>query len=240
LGFRRYGGERRRPRNPPWGTYWRYMSAQDIQPIVEALLSRLETKNQVRDETLRRSRQLIRTCGLITRAVHRREIAQVETLLEQAREQAAALVAPLDAHPDLYYTGYTLDALKEWVEAETLFAIIAERPLPSPESLNIPDRAYLGGLAEAATELRRHILNLMRRGHLEEAEALLAWMDDIYDNLSLVDYPDAITGGLRRSVDVLRGVLERTRGDLTLTLQHQQLTEALQTAEARLARGDDT
>ncbi len=204
-----------------------------VQDIVERILDRLDVKNQVRDETLQRSRELIRTCALVTRAIHRHEFDRAADLLAQAREQAHAMRAPLNEHPDLYYTGYTTDALKEWVEAEVLFAIVQDRPLPTPESLDVPDGTYLGGLAEAATELRRHILDLMREQRLEEAEALLRWMDDIYDALILVDYPDAITGGLRRAVDVLRGVLERTRGDLTLTQQHQRLTEALQRAEAR-------
>lgn len=203
----------------------------DIQCIVEAVLSRMEVKNQVRDETLRRSRELIRTCALAIRAIHRHAFADARDLIHQAREQATTMITPLQEHPDLYYTGYTSDALKEWVEAEVLYAIIAGHPLPTPESLHVPDSAYLGGMAEAATELRRHILNLLREGHLEEAETLLEWMDDIYDGLVLVDYPDAITGGLRRSVDVLRSVLERTRGDMTLMLQQHRLTQALQAAE---------
>ncbi len=198
-----------------------------LQETIERILARLETKNRVRDDTLQRSRRLIRTCGLITRAVHRHQFADAERLLEDARQQAQALVQPLSEHPDLYFTGYTGDALKEWVEAETLLAFVTGRPLPTPESMDVPDHVYLGGLAEAATELRRHILDLMRHGELQRAEQLLTYMDDIYDVLILVDYPDAITGGLRRQVDILRGVLERTRGDLTLTLQHDRLTRAL-------------
>ncbi len=198
-----------------------------LQETIERILSRLETKNRVRDETLQRSRTLIRTCGLITRAVHRHQFDEAQRLLDEARKQAQALVQPLAEHADLYFTGYTSDALKEWVEAETLLAFVMGRPLPTPESMNVPDHVYLGGLAEAATELRRHILDLMRKQELQRAELLLSYMEDIYDTLILVDYPDAITGGLRRQVDILRGVLERTRGDLTLTLQHDRLTRAL-------------
>ncbi|NPA91334.1 MAG: haloacid dehalogenase [Chloroflexi bacterium] len=204
-----------------------------VQTIIEEILQRLEEKNQIRDDTLQRSRELIRTCGLVTRAVHRHEMETAAQLLEQARQQARAMVLPLKDHPDLYYTGYTGDALKEWVEAEVLFAIVNGQELPRPETLDVPDRSYLGGLAEAATELRRHILDLLRRQELTRAEELLRWMDDIYDALILVDYPDAITGGLRRAVDVLRGVLERTRGDVTLTWQHERLTQALYRAMER-------
>ena len=203
-----------------------------VQSIVEDILERLEAKNQVRDDTLKRSRELIRTCGLVTRAIHRHEFDTARELLTQAREQAQAMVAPLRDHPDLYYTGYTGDALKEWVEAEMLYAIVVGEELPTPDTMDVPDHVFLGGLAEAATELRRHILDLMRRQRLNEADILLARMDEIYDALILVDYPDAITGGLRRAVDVLRSVLERTRGDVTLTWQQQRLTEALRQAEA--------
>ncbi len=203
----------------------------DMQSIMALILDRLETKNQVRDETLKRSRQLIRTCGLVTRAVHRHEFEEARRLLQEARQRAEEMVVPLAEHPDLYHAGYTGDALKEWVEAECLYAIVQGDALPTPTSLNVPDRVYLGGLAEAATELRRHILDLMRNDHLPKAEALLGWMDEIYDALILVDYPDALTGGLRRAVDILRGVLERTRGDMTLTLQHRRLIQALEEEE---------
>ena len=198
-----------------------------LSNTVQRIIERLEIKNQVRDETLQRSRRLIRTCNLVTRAIHRHALDEARELLTQARDQARDLVTPLSEHPDLYYTGYTNDALKEWVEAEVLFAIVAGEEVPTPEHLNVPDAAYLGGLAEAATELRRHILDLMRHQRLAEAETLLNWMDDIYDNLILISYPDAITGNLRRQVDVLRGVLERTRGDLTLTWEHERLRAAL-------------
>ncbi len=208
-----------------------------IQEIIAGILSRMDVKNQVRDETLRRSRELIRSCGLTTRAIHRHEMDTATELLRTVREQARAMTEPLRDHPDLYYMGYTTDALKEWVEAEILYAIITGASLPTPEDMDVPDRVYLGGLAEAATELRRHILDLLRRQELERAEYLLNWMDDIYDALILVDYPDAITGGLRRSVDILRGVLERTRGDVTLTWQHDRLARALREAERRWESG---
>ena len=200
----------------------------DLGTTIQQIIGRLDVKNQVRDETLQRSRQLIRTCSLVTRAIHRHAFEEARELLAQARAQAQEMVAPLAEHPDLYYTGYTADALKEWVEAEVLYAIVAGEALPTPEDLQVPDAAYLGGLAEAATELRRHILDLMRHQRLQEAEHLLNWMDEIYDNLILVSYPDAITGNLRRQVDILRSVLERTRGDLTLTWEHERLRTALQ------------
>ncbi len=60
-------------------------------------------------------------------------------------------------------------------------------------------------------------------------------MDEVYSLLTTVDFPDSITDGLRRNTDVLRNVLERTRGDLTMGIRQDQMRQALQIFEARLA-----
>jgi translin len=130
-------------------------------------------------------------------------------------------------YPDLYYSGYTQDALKEVVEAHVTYALVRGEALPTPVSLDVEHATYLNGLAEAATELRRQILDILRQGHSDEAERLLEAMDALYDMLITFDFPDAITGGLRRRVDTVRGVLERTRGDVTNSLRQQQLRAAL-------------
>ena len=144
--------------------------------------------------------------------------------------------------PDLYHTGYTQDALKEVAEAFITLAIVKGVALPSSTELGIESSTYLKGLGEAATELRRFILDIMRRadGHSDEAERLLRAMDDIYDQLVTFDFPDALTHGLRRQTDVVRGVLERTRGDLTQSLRQQKLQDALKNMERHLNEGDDS
>ena len=213
------------------------MDVDDLDSIAEGIRAALVEKNGVRDATLARSRELIRLCALSIRATHREEFDEAERLLGEARRAAAAMAAALADHPDLYHTGYTQDALKEVVEATAVYAIVRGRPLPGPGELGVAAAAYLNGLAEAATELRRRALDVIRQDRTDEAERLLAVMDDIYGELVTMDFPDAITGGLRRATDILRGVLERTRGDLTATIQQEKLKKALREFEGRAAEG---
>jgi translin len=207
----------------------------ELAQIVEEIRDSLTTKNQIRDITLSRSRELIRFCALSIRAIHRHEWPEAEQLLRTAREAAAQMTADLTAHADLHETGYTQDALKELVEAHVLYAFVGGGALPSPAELNVPVAAYLNGLAEAASELRRYILDLIRLDRVAEAEPYLESMDDVYSHLVTMDFPDALTGGLRRTTDMLRGVLERTRGDLTLSVRQEEMQAALSAFELRVA-----
>ncbi len=207
----------------------------DLGTVSSDIRASFVAKNSARDSAIAASRELIRHCSEAIRAVHRREWDNAAAKLEIARAAADDLRAGVADYPDLNYAGYTRDALKEVVEAFATYAMIRDEALPTPESLNVEGDIYLNGLAEAATELRRFILDILRResGESAEAERLLDWMDAIYDELVTFDFPDAITGDLRRRTDVVRGVLERTRGDLTTTLQQQRLQEALKQFEAR-------
>jgi translin len=137
-------------------------------------------------------------------------------------------------YADLYHAGYTQDALKELAEANITYALITDQPLPDPDELGVEYAAYLNGLGEAAGELRRHVLDLIRHGELERGEEILSMMDDIYGVLVTIDFPNAITGGLRRTTDMVRGVLERTRGDLTMSLRQEKLQQALRDFEERV------
>jgi translin len=190
-----------------------------------------EVRNEARDEALRASRSLIRLCSNAIRAAHRDEWEEADARLAEADAAATNLREMLEPYPELFHAGYTQDALKEWVEARLTLALIGERALPNPGPARVPYSTYLNGLAEAASELRRRALDVMRQGRMDEAERLLGVMDDVYEVLMSFGYPDAITGGLRRRVDQLRGVLERTRGDLTNSLQMQRLYEALERGE---------
>lgn len=215
-------------------------AADALGSICESLRAALVAKNAARDDAIARSRELIRHCSEAIRAIHRREWPQADAKLAQVRAGADELRARLAPYPDLHASGYSQDALKEVVEAFCTSAIVRGLPLPAPADLLVDEAAYLNGLAEAATELRRFILDILRRADadLDEAERLLGWMDDIYDQLVTFDFPDALTGGLRRQTDVVRGVLERTRGDLTTTVQQQRLQAALKRAESRLGSGE--
>lgn len=207
---------------------------RDVSTYVEDIRDSFESLNSVRDATLQRSRNLIRTCAHTIRAIHRHEWQEAKSLLERAQEEAGEMTTELVDYPELYFTGYTQDALKELVEAHTVYAVVTKQDLPGPDSLDVPGSTYLKGISEAATEMRRFILDLMRRGQVAEAETFLSFMDDVYSLLVTVDYPDAVTSGLRRQTDVLRGVLERTRGDLTMGIRQEELKNALQNFENRM------
>jgi translin len=210
-----------------------------INEIGERVLARLEATNAARERALAETRQIVRLSANAIRAVHRDDFDEAARLVGQAREMQDALVAELRDHPNIYWSGYVQDAQKEYAEANIVLGIISGRGVPSPEDLSVENAVYLNGLGEAAGELRRYVLDALRRWQPERAETLLVAMDDIYGLLVTVDYPDAITGGLRRTTDMVRGVLERTRGDLTVALQNRSLLDALERAEARAARGGE-
>lgn len=202
-----------------------------IHEIVSDLSNTLEAKNAARDKALLDTRRLIRQAALAIRALHRGEVADAKLLLEEGRAMIEQIKNDLTMFPDLYWTGYVLDAQKEYVEASVVAALISDDRVPTPASLDVEVSSYLNGLAEAASEMRRYVLDAIRHGGSEkhhDAERVLGLMDEIYMALITVDFPDALTGGLRRTTDMVRGVLERTRGDLTISLRQAELERALQ------------
>ncbi len=203
----------------------------ELAQTIESIRAEFTVKNQARDLTLNRSRELIRFCALSIRAIHRHEWDEAARLLAIAREAAAVMVVDVAMYHDLFEAGYTQDALKELVEAHVLYAFVRGAELPGPAEIGAPAAAYLNGLAEAASELRRFTLDLIRRGRCSEAEPYLTMMDEVYSHLVTIDFPDALTGGLRRTTDMLRGVLERTRGDLTVAVRQDELEAALHAFE---------
>jgi translin len=209
------------------------MQLTNLDAITERIRASFEAKNAARDLALQRSRELIRFCANSIRAAHRNEFAEAAELLAQAHDHATAMVKDVQDYPDLYYAGYTQDALKEFAEANITVALVQSKPLPEPEAIGVEYPAFLNGMGEAGGELRRYSLDALRRGDLPTAESMLEAMDDIYDTLVTIDFPDAITAGLRRTTDMVRGVLERTRGDLTVAARQQRLEEALKEFESR-------
>ena len=205
-----------------------------LEAIGERILSYFERKNGARDAALQRSRTLIRHSATATRAAHRQERELARQHLEQAKTIIDELRADLNSYPDLFHAGYTQDAFKEYAEASIVFALLVGDPLPDPDELGVEYAAYLGGLGEAVGELRRRTLDILRQAHSAEAERLLEAMDEIYGLLVTVDFPDAITGNLRRTTDLVRGLVERTRGDLTTSLQQDSLRAALDSVEKKL------
>jgi len=207
---------------------WR---ADILEEIERWARSEFEAKNAAREKALSHSRELTRTCANTIRAVHRHDFEQARTLLAAARQLSERLTADLAPHPDLFYTGYVQDAQKEYVEATYTLSMLSGSTFPDPLSLGVAPAPFLNGLAETVGELRRFVLDMLRRGEMTGSDALLQTMDDIYSLLVTIDYPDALTGGLRRTTDLTRGILERTRGDLTFALRQQDLEESLARVE---------
>jgi len=207
---------------------------EDFSQFTEVVHQAFETLNQARDNALVQARQLTRLSANTIRAIHRGESDAAHKNLAEAGKIAADLKKSLTGFPQLFFAGYTQDALKEYVEATLTCAIIENQRLPKPEVLDVEINTYLNGLAEVTGELRRRTLDILRQGYSPEAERLLSWMDEIYNLLVTVDYPDALTNGLRRQTDLVRGIVERTRGDLTISLREERLQQALEQAIKRL------
>lgn len=210
-------------------------SMDQLDQTAETIRRHMERIDQARDQAYQRSRSLVALCARSIRAIHREEWDSAEGLLAEARQATDDLVSGVREYPDLYYAGYTQDAVKEFVEANLVYALVRDQPLPSPEALGAEDNTWLNGLAEAASELRRRILDITRQGYSPETERLLDAMDHIYSTLVTFDFADQITGGLRRRTDALRAVLERTHGDVAATYRSAKLEKALASLESRLA-----
>jgi translin len=200
----------------------------ELAALAEPVRRRLDAANAARETGLAAARRTIQSSSQSIRAAHRLEWDQASRLADAAGASLREAQDALKPYPQLAASGPLHDAAKEYVEARLTLALTAGRPLASAEELGVSDASWLNGLAEAASELRRHLLDRLRAGDLAHSEELLSAMDDVYALLVTVDYPDALTGGLRRTTDALRPVLERTRGDLTTTILQQRLQQSIE------------
>ena len=199
----------------------------DLNNVSDQIRKRLDAKSEAREKGLRGSRQAIRECANSIRATHRGDLDLAQELMTAAKNSLDGARSAMKPFPDIYYAGFLQDGEKEYAEARATYVLINGGVIPTPEELEVGDAPYLNGLSEAIGELRRHILDIMRKGDLARSEELLGAMDDIYYVLVSMDYPDAMTGGLRRSTDVARSIMERTRGDLSLTLVQQNIADTM-------------
>lgn len=203
----------------------------ELESLQHGIRNELAAAHGAREVALSACRRTIRACGNAIRATHRLDTELADSLAADAAAALAQAHAALEPFPALAAAGPLHDAEKEYAEARITAALVADAPLPTYEALGVSLPAWLNGLAEAASELRRHLLDRLREGDLPRGEVLLTVMGDVYDTLVSIDFPDAVTGGLRRATDALRAILERTRSDLTTTLLQARLQEAI---EARL------
>jgi translin len=205
--------------------------AAEISSLGELARAAFEEKHHAREIMIAASRKAIQACAASIRATHRREYDSAEQLAREARDHIAQADEALVGHPDVRTNGPLYDAKKELAEAWLTLALVRDQQLPGPDELKIDIAPYCNGLAEAASELRRQLLDQLRGGDLSRAETLMSAMDDIYSLLVTIDYPDGVTGGLRRTTDALRAVLERTRGDVTTATVASRLQAAITSAQ---------
>lgn len=207
-----------------------------LDSIGEKVCSYFSIEDSAREKGLRLSRDSIRFSANAIRAVHRGEYDKARELIGSSQANVEEMSRTLAQHGELSHGGFVHNAQKEYAEACITLALVSGNELPEPDDLGIHYAAYLNGLAEAAGELRRHLLDTLRDGHIERCEEILEAMDDIYSLLVTIDFHDALTGGLRRTTDMVRGVLERTRGDLTISLRQNQLAQKLEDFGDKLNR----
>lgn len=210
----------------------------DFEELSDRIRGSFEHKNKIRDEALSQSRNLTRHAARAIRAIHREDADLAREHLAEADKLAGALRAGLANDPDLYFSGYAQDALKEYCEAHLTVAVILDQEWPSPEDLQVEYATYLNGLSEVVGELRRRIMDIMRAGHSPEVERLLDVMEDIYSQLVTMDYPDALTYGLRRRTDIARSIIERTQADITISFRQQQLEQRINDLSEQLTALD--
>lgn len=196
----------------------------------------LGLKHAARERALPKSRAAIRYCANSIRATHRHEFQAARELLKDASALLEEMATDLRDHQDIFHAGFVQDAQKEFAEAATFAALAQNQVLPLAPELSIDWVPYLNGLGEAVGELRRYVLDQLRQGNIDNCEILLRHMDDIYALLITIDYPDAITGGLRRTTDAARGILEKTRGDLTISVGQAQLRRAMLSLQQELQK----
>ena len=206
----------------------------DIRTAGEAVNSGLSSTHAAREKALSISRQVVRTSANSIRATHRGEFDEARRLISSASDLREEIEAGRSAHPEVYYGGYVEDALKEYVEAHATLAFAQGSSLPTMEELNVGAAVYINGLAEAVGEMRRLVLDLLRSDSFNQCETFLEIMDEVYAVLVTLDYPDGVTRGLRRTTDVMRGVIERTRGDLTVALRQRSLERRMAELSRRI------
>ena len=200
---------------------------EDLKAISAELRPHFVAEDEAREKALRSCRQVIRHSADAIRAVHRQEQDKAKGLIDSAYELLRELNHDLAGHGRLLHSGFVHDAQKEFAEGSITLALIAEEGLPKPEALGVSNAAYLDGLGESVGELRRYILDSLRRGDFSRCEELLTIMDEIYGILITMDFPELLAHGLRRTTDAIRGIIERTRGDLTVALRQKKLETKL-------------
>lgn len=193
----------------------------------DQIRSVLDSRFGAREKAITESRDIIRAAANGIRALHRGEWSDADRLISVSGALLTEVVDALVEHPDLGHAGFVTDAAKEYAEARITQAVLKGEDVPTLDEVGIDPVPYLHGLGEAVGEMRRRMLDLLRAERLADAEEMLGLMDEIVDGLAAIDYPDGMTNGLRRTTDVARALVERSRSDLTATVVQERLREDL-------------
>ena len=202
----------------------------NLKNIFSKISNRLDEIDQDREIILKISRQIVRDCSVAIKSIHRADFNSYEEKINEIRINHEKLLEIVNKNPE-FFGGYTKTPEQEYIEAICLYSIISGKKLPDPESCNVSDVNYLLGLADVIGELRRFVLDRIRVGELEKLEMILEKMEDIYTYLFSLDYPKGITQDLRRKTDIARGLIEKTRGEVSLAIQMNDLKQCLEPSD---------
>ncbi len=187
-----------------------------LRKTIESIERELKELEDIRDRVIKESRDIVKISREIIHHIHKREFESTENKLEKLRKIVKNIVDSVKKYPQIYYSGLIYGPLTEYVEAEILYNIVSRDRIPTIEELQVESVPYLLGLGDVVGELRRIVVDSLREGNLEYAEKIFKYMEDIYENLSLLVIPDALIPGLRGKVDFIRKMVEITRADLMI------------------------
>jgi translin len=199
--------------------------------LLEDLVKRGAEELRLRDKALdtvmaraRRARILSKQAIL---KLHTDEKSEAKKRLEEASSLIVKMNEIIKKNPELARFDQVSAAKEEYSEASIIMSLMKSGEFPDPTELGVPITSYLLGLGDVPGELRRQALDALRVGNMETAEARLSMMEEIY--LSLMTMEEApLLKGLRRKMDITRGVIERTRSEVTAEAGRRKLRESVE------------
>ena len=180
-----------------------------LDKSVKNIMVLLRKQEKAQDELLVLTRELIRDCSMAIKSIHNKEMREAESRVKNA-ESLLNKVRGIDK--DFEYL--TLQAYQEYAEAKVLLAIIERKEIPGYGELKIPFKAYLLGLLDCIGELRREMLEELKRGNKQDAEYYFESMSDVYEATLPVRFSNSLLPNFRRKQDVGRLQVENARSEL--------------------------
>ncbi|KON31216.1 hypothetical protein AC482_01565 [miscellaneous Crenarchaeota group-15 archaeon DG-45] len=205
-----------------------------LREVVERAAARLRTREKARDEVLSRARRARMLSKQAILLIHNGALSEAEEKIREARRLLGEAEPYVEEHAELAGFNEVRATAEEHAEASILHGLKASGAFPAPEEVGVPLYAYVLGLGDVVGELRRDALEAMRVGDLEAAEADLGVMEDIYLSLISLEEVSLLLEGIRRKLDIARGVIERTRGELTAEAGRRRLSEAVRVLAEKL------